>query len=87
MLGCDYCPSIKGVGPKRAIELLQKHRSIEMLLEKLDKSKYHIPENWGYQEARKLFLDPEVADPTTIDVSIFQIHFSTHKIYCIGCST
>lgn len=74
LLGCDYCPSIRGIGPKRAIELLQKHKTIENLLEKLDKSKYQIPEEWGYQEARKLFLNPEVADLNTIEVSNF---FST----------
>lgn len=68
LLGCDYCPSIRGIGPKRAIELLQKHKTIENLLEKLDTSKYQIPEEWGYQEARKLFLNPEVADPNTLEL-------------------
>lgn len=36
MLGCDYCPSIKGVGPKKAFELINTHKSIEAILENLD---------------------------------------------------
>lgn len=36
MLGCDYCPSIRGVGPKKAFELINTHGSIEAILENLD---------------------------------------------------
>ena len=36
MLGCDYCPTIKGVGPKKAFELINLHKSIEAILENLD---------------------------------------------------
>merc|ERR1712154_62959 len=32
LLGCDYCDSIKGIGPKRAIELIKQHRNIEEIL-------------------------------------------------------
>ncbi|XP_026272068.1 flap endonuclease 1-like [Frankliniella occidentalis] len=68
LLGCDYCDSIRGVGPKRAIELIKQHRNIETILEKLDKNKYPVPENWPYKEARRLFIEPEVADPETVDL-------------------
>ena len=37
LLGCDYCDSIKGIGPKRAIELIKQHRSIEEILKHIDK--------------------------------------------------
>jgi len=60
LLGCDYCDSIRGIGPKRAFDMIQQHKSIEVILEKLDKKKYTVPENWLFKEARNLFLEPEV---------------------------
>jgi flap endonuclease-1 len=68
LLGCDYCDSIKGIGPKRAIELMKTHRSIEKILEKLDTKKYQVPENWPYKEARGLFKEPEIEDPKSFDL-------------------
>ena len=68
MLGCDYTPSIKGVGPKRAIELIKNHKSLEKILENLDTKKFSIPEDWNYKDARMLFIEPEVANPEEIDV-------------------
>ncbi|CAG7729590.1 unnamed protein product [Allacma fusca] len=68
LLGCDYCDSIKGIGPKRAVELMKTHRSIETILEKLDTKKYTIPEHWPYKEARTLFKEPEIGEPKSFDV-------------------
>ncbi|KAG7300715.1 Elongation of fatty acids protein 2 [Plutella xylostella] len=61
LLGCDYCGSIRGVGPKRAIDLIRQHRSLEQVLKNIDTAKYQPPEDWSYQDARRLFLTPEVA--------------------------
>lgn len=69
MLGCDYTQSIKGVGPKRAIDLIKNHKSLEKILENLDTKKFPAPEDWNYKEARMLFIEPEVKDPEEIDVS------------------
>ena len=44
-----------GVGQKRALELVQKHGSLEKVMENLDSKKYGIPEPFPYQEARQLF--------------------------------
>ncbi|KAG8229851.1 hypothetical protein J437_LFUL009126 [Ladona fulva] len=68
LLGCDYCDSIKGIGPKRAIELIKNHRTLEAVLEKIDTSKYPPPPGWLFKEARSLFLKPEVADPEGIEL-------------------
>ncbi|KAI3654986.1 hypothetical protein MP228_000366 [Amoeboaphelidium protococcarum] len=68
LLGCDYCDSIKGIGPKRAVDLIKEHKCIENVLEHLDSDKYPIPEDWPYKDARKLFLNPEVTDPKDIDL-------------------
>lgn len=68
LLGCDYCDSIRGIGPKRAIELLRTYKSIDTLLEKIDTKKYVPPTNWPYDEARRLFKEPEVLDPSEVDL-------------------
>ena len=67
-MGCDYCDTIKGIGPKRAIELIQKHKNIETIIENLDTKKYTVPENWMFKEARELFINPDVTDPSKIDL-------------------
>lgn len=36
LLGCDYCDSIRGIGPKRAIDLIKQHKNIEEILKHLD---------------------------------------------------
>ncbi|XP_066946347.1 flap endonuclease 1 [Macrobrachium rosenbergii] len=68
LLGCDYCDSIKGIGPKRAIELVRNHKSIDKILQTLDKKKYPPPQEWPFEEARRLFVEPEVKDPKEIEL-------------------
>ncbi|GJQ78306.1 Fen1 [Trypoxylus dichotomus] len=68
LLGCDYTDSIRGIGAKRAIDLLKTHKSIEGILENIDKKKFPPPEDWNYEEARKLFEEPDVADSEKIDL-------------------
>ncbi len=60
LMGCDYVPNIKGIGPKKAFELIKKHENIETILENIDTKKYAPVENWQYKDARRLFVDPEV---------------------------
>jgi len=68
LLGCDYVDKIKGIGPKKAIELVKKYKNIETILENLDKTKYPPPENWMFQEARRLFKEPEVTPASEVDL-------------------
>lgn len=68
MLGCDYCESIRGIGPKRAVELIKQFDNIETILQNIDTKKYTVPEDWNYKKARELFVNPEVADPDSIQV-------------------
>ncbi|EDV25984.1 uncharacterized protein TRIADDRAFT_24563 [Trichoplax adhaerens] len=60
LLGCDYCDSIKGVGPKRAVGLIEKYKSIEDIVKNISSEKFTVPENWPYKDARMLFLNPDV---------------------------
>jgi len=68
LLGCDYCDSIRGIGPKRAYELIKQHGDIETILQKLDPKKYSVPENWPYKDARELFRNPDVKDPADCEL-------------------
>ncbi|CAF4859378.1 unnamed protein product [Pieris macdunnoughi] len=68
LLGCDYCGSIRGIGPKRAIDLIKQHRCLEDVLRNIDLNKYQPPENWDYLDARRLFLEPEVTDADKIEL-------------------
>merc|ERR1712154_591069 len=68
LLGCDYCDSIRGIGPKRAIELIQKYKNIETVVKNIDTAKYTIPESWPYERARELFKEPEVTPGEKVDL-------------------
>merc|ERR1719287_275823 len=47
--GCDYCDTIKGVGPQTAIRLIMQHGNIEKVLE-LPEYIDKIPANFRYQD-------------------------------------
>jgi len=54
LLGCDYCDTIRGVGPKTALKLIRDHKCIEEILKNLDdKKKEGIPDSWIPNEIRK----------------------------------
>lgn len=69
LLGCDYCGTIRGVGPKKAVELIRQHKNIETILENIDQNKYPPPEDWPYKRARELFLNPEVTKPEEVELT------------------
>jgi flap endonuclease-1 len=61
LLGCDYLDPIKGVGPKVALNLIREHKNLENIVKHLESStKYTIPEDWPFADARVLFLEPDV---------------------------
>ncbi|XP_060681245.1 flap endonuclease 1-like isoform X2 [Hemiscyllium ocellatum] len=66
LMGCDYCDKIKGIGMKRALPLIQNHKTIEEIIHNIDSLKYRLPEGWPYQQARQLFLQPKVIDPEEV---------------------
>ncbi|XP_026231297.1 probable flap endonuclease 1 homolog [Anabas testudineus] len=67
LLGCDYCEKIKGLGPKKALKLIQEHHNIENVVLHINRKTHPVPENWKYIEARKIFLDaPQTPAPKLI---------------------
>lgn len=64
LCGCDYCDSIKGIGGQTALKLIRQHGSMETMLENINRDRYQIPEDWPYQEARRLFKEPLVSTDT-----------------------
>lgn len=61
LLGCDYVDPVKGIGPKVALNLIREHKTLENVVADVKKSgKYTFPEDWPYQDARLLFLEPDV---------------------------
>jgi flap endonuclease-1 len=68
LLGCDYMDTIRGIGRVRALELMQRHRSMEQVLKTVDRTKHPVPESFPYEEVREMFRRPEIADPATIEL-------------------
>ena len=63
LCGCDYTDSVRGCGPVTALKLIQEYGSLEGAMEELQSNKkYTLPESFPYEEARRLFLQPDVVD-------------------------
>ena len=68
MCGCDYTHTIGGIGPVRAFKMIEEHKNIETVLEKIQelnddpkkKSRFVIPDQFLYAESRELFKNPDV---------------------------
>ncbi|KAE8139669.1 flap endonuclease 1 [Aspergillus pseudotamarii] len=70
LLGCDYLEPIPKVGPNTALKFIREFGSLEKVVEHMEndpKKKYVIPEDWPYQDARELFLNPDVRDASHPD--------------------
>ena len=44
-----------GIGGVTALKLIQKHETLERVLESMRESKYQIPDPFPFEEARRLF--------------------------------
>jgi flap endonuclease-1 len=56
LIGTDFNEGIKGIGPKKALKLIQDLGNLETMIEKKE---FEIP---YYEEIRKIFLEPEITD-------------------------
>ena len=57
LIGTDYNPGVRGIGPKTALKLIREHHRLEKLP---DSIRSHIVGN--YEEVRRLFREPKVRD-------------------------
>lgn len=63
MCGCDYCSTIKGIGPKTALKLIRQYATLEKVIEHLKKEKkYDIPVDWMPIRVPKVQPKPEGVD-------------------------
>lgn len=61
LVGTDFNEGIRGIGPKKALQLIKEYGSIEKLVE--EGKIAAIPE---YEEVRNIFLSPEVTEAYTL---------------------
>jgi flap endonuclease-1 len=62
LVGTDFNPGIKGIGPKTALKLVREHGRLEEMPEKVASG---LPEQ--YEEIRRIYLEPDVTDDYTIE--------------------
>jgi len=67
LCGCDYCDTIRGIGPASAIKLVVQHGCIEKVIESLDTSKNPVPENFNYQAARDFFRECDAVNTAEVN--------------------
>jgi len=67
LLGCDYAGKIRGIGPKKAIQLIRSFKNIETILDNIDLIKNPPPTNWMFKDARSLFKTPDVTPASELD--------------------
>lgn len=66
LLGCDYLDPIPKVGPHSALKLIRDYGNLEAVvahIEKDQKKRYTIPDDWPFKDARELFFNPDVRPP------------------------
>lgn len=62
MMGCDYCGTIKGVGPKTALQLIRQHGCLENIIKALlknPKTRANVPPDFTTRRVKK--EDPSAA--------------------------
>ena len=77
LLGCDYCDSLRGIGPKRAVELIKKHKTLEATVKAIDTEVFII------FDAVCSFLFPKKC--FTITLLLLCLFFILSKADCSKC--
>jgi flap endonuclease-1 len=65
LCGCDYGPSIKGIGPKKAYGLIKKHLNLENVFKHVrENTRYEVPDELSdnLDSIRELFKNPDVLE-------------------------
>ena len=80
LFGCDYCPTIKGIGVKRAYELIQKYNDIDSIIKN---TKYEFPENYNHKEIIEYFKNPPLLKLKKEDIKWCNPNFELLKVKLI----
>jgi flap endonuclease-1 len=64
LIGTDFNDGIKGIGPKKSLDLIKNNGNIEAVLTKIKAD--NIPTANEIKEIRKIFLEPKVTDDYTL---------------------
>jgi flap endonuclease-1 len=62
LVGTDFHPGVKGIGPKKALALVQRHGAIEHMPSKI-RDAFDVDLN----RLRQIFLEPEVRDDYRVE--------------------
>ena len=93
LCGCDYCDSIKGIGPTTALKLIREHKTLDKVMDVIRESGKHVvPPNFPYKESKAFFEKPEVTDAAAVgdikvrlDVSFLPfVARSSHSMLCLN---
>jgi flap endonuclease-1 len=60
LCGCDYCSTIKGIGPKIGLRMIQAHKTIEGVIKAIKREKkFDLPPDWVVMRVPKAALVAE----------------------------
>ncbi|EDR02356.1 uncharacterized protein LACBIDRAFT_254074 [Laccaria bicolor S238N-H82] len=72
LLGCDYLEPIKGVGPKSALKLIREYGGLKGVVKHLRENSgcrgMQIPDEWPWEEAKKIFEKPDVLPADEVEL-------------------
>ncbi|CAK4076635.1 unnamed protein product [Aphanomyces euteiches] len=76
LCGCDYCDTIRGIGPKKALSAIKEHKNIETFVAHLQQHPSKgitVPDEWLgedaiYKQARAMFIEPDVVDTSSVEI-------------------
>jgi len=67
LCGCDFTDSIKGIGPKKALQYIKKYNDIEGVIKNMP-AQHKVPDKFPYERVREIFKKPEVIKGEEIDL-------------------
>jgi len=62
LVGTDFNPGIRGIGPKKALELVKKEKTLENILKKIDWEEQFEGRIIPAEEIYNFFIDPPAED-------------------------
>lgn len=86
LCGCDYLTHLQKVGPTTAIKLIAQHGSLDKVMAAKalpEAARKSVPDDWPYDQARQLFLQPDVAAATKEDLAQKEAKFDELRTFLI----